>query len=149
MKHAWSKNLIWLLLAFYLLGGHAGAHGLAWCLGADGHGHLERSAAACASSAQKPSCGPADACARPALARASHHHSAPECRHQPVTEDQAAFVPGSQPLPDVYPTEGRSAWSPFWPRLAVAMRESRTPRPAPGLPPTQALAALRTIVLLN
>jgi hypothetical protein len=149
LKNLWAKKLIWLFLAFYLLSGHAGAHGLSWCLGADGHGHLERSPSACVASAPQTSCEDADACAQSVLAQSSHHHSTDECRHQPVTADQASFVQGVQPLQDVSPADATSDFLRSRLRLAAAIRDSGSFPVFPDLPRSQALIALASIVLLN
>ena len=138
-----------LLLAFYLLGSHAGAHGLAWCLGAEGHAHLEMSPSACDSSALQQPCGTAEACVASPLSHSplSPHHA--ECRHLPVSSLHAPIVQKTLKAHHYSPQDSTLAsLPPLW-RLQDAAGRNFFRPPASSLPPSQALAALRTVVLLN
>lgn len=138
-----------ILLAFYLLGSHAGAHGLAWCLGAEGHAHLERSSSGCDASVLQSPCGTADACVASAQAHSpfSPHHT--ECRHLPVSSLHAPLVQKTLKAHQYSPQNAPpAALPPLW-RLPIAADLNVFRSPASALPATQALAALRTVVLLN
>ena len=136
------------LLAFYLLGSHAGAHGLAWCLGAEGHAHLEMSPSACDSSALQQPCGTADACVAAALAHSPHAPHPAECRHLPVSSLHAPLVQKTLKAHQYSPQDSPpTALPPLW-RPQVAADRNYFPSPASSLPPSQALVALRTIALL-
>jgi hypothetical protein len=138
-----------ILLALYLLGTHAGAHGLAWCLGAEGHAHLEMSPTACDAKALQPPCGTAETCVSSAQPHSplSPHHA--ECQHLPVSSLHAPLVQKTLKAHQ-YSTQDSSptALPPLW-RPQVAADRNYFRSPALSLPPSQSLAALRTVVLLN
>lgn len=138
-----------ILLAFYLMGSHAGAHGLAWCIGAEGHAHLEMSTSACDSSALQPSCGTADACVASAQANSPHSPHPAECRHLPVNSLHAPLAQKTLKAHHNSSQDSTPASLPPLRRLQVAAGRSSFSSPTSSLLPSQTLAALRTVVLLN
>jgi hypothetical protein len=137
------------LLAFYLLGSHAGAHGLAWCLGAEGHAHLVKAAAACHTSTLHQPCGSANFCAASALAQPPLAPQQSECQHLPVNSLHAPLAQNILKADKLSPPDATPAGlPPLW-RQQVATRRTVVPSLAASLPPTQSLAALRSVVLLN
>jgi len=137
------------LLAFYLLGSHAGAHGLAWCLGAEGHAHLEMSPSVCDSSSLQQPCGTAEACVTSARAHSPLSPHPTECRHLPVSSLHAPLVQKTLKTHHYSPQEPTPASLPPHLRLHVAPGRDFFRSSSSALPPFQALAALRTVVLLN
>ncbi len=137
------KFAIGLLVVFYLLGGHASAHGLAWCLGADGHAHVETG-----DCATEPSPAVAGPCLDFFGVDPDGSHSGAECRHLPVA---APHAPGVAQAPRDAAGKTISVLPLPSSALQPATDLSRRPCSPPPveLPPTVAQVALRSIVLLN
>lgn len=137
------------LLVFYLLGSHAGAHGLAWCLGAGGHTHLERLPSSCDSGARLESCETADVCVVSTFGHPPHSSHQAECRHLPVSSLHSPLAQIVLKSGLGSPSDAPPAWLQPSLRLQTTVDLFAIHQLPKVPPPTQALAALRTVVLLN
>lgn len=148
MRQTSIKIIILLQVFLYLLGGHATAHGLAWCISANGHAHVA-TAAGCETEQHELSCSSAGFCISASNETGHAPHSGVECRHLPVTSPHATSVVSAQKveagsvvaiIPAVFdPTL----------RCLTAAVYQQTPFPASvELPRIVALVSLRTIVLV-
>lgn len=148
MKPSRLRILAQLLLVFYLLGGHAAAHGLSWCLEGN-HSHLEQETGQCASPEATSSCSEESMCVSAALVNPGDdgQERRTECRHLPTTSPhQSSFTQrldraNDYSAPSLAPTPVRVPLNLPAPNLALLRHATE------HLPPLQALTALRTIVL--
>lgn len=148
MRQSSTKIIILLQLFLYLLGGHATAHGLAWCISADGHAHVA-SAAGCVSEQDELACATAGYCVSAPDEIGSPAHAGTECRHLPVTSPHANSVASAQKVESGSIVAIAPAISPpaLRYRSAAVYRQTAFPA-AVELPRPLALVSLRTIVLL-
>ena len=151
MKPSRLRILAQLLLVFYLLGGHAAAHGLSWCLAEDDHSHLEQVSGQCVSPAVTSSCSEEASCDSVAFVNkgADSHEQRTECRHLPTTSPhQSSFTQridraNDNSVPSLDPSSGSTPL--YLPASVTTLAPLR--HATAHLPPLQALTALRTIVL--
>jgi hypothetical protein len=149
MKPSRLRYLTPLLLVCYLLGGHAAAHGLSWCLAADDHAHLEQVGGACADTDVKASCAAEATCAPVAFGVDPQEHGRQsDCHHLPVTSPHHSSAKQRLARADG-DTATTAIIAPTIPALPdVSVSASITARhQEEHLPPLQALVALSTIVL--
>ncbi len=138
MRQSSMKIIILLQVFFYLLGGNATAHGLVWCLSADGHAHVAISAD-CVTEAD----------IQGELSCAATAHTGVECRHFPITSAHASSVASAEKVASdkvvaIKPTDFDTTL-----RCLAASVYLQTPFPAfVELPRAVALVALRSIVLV-
>lgn len=142
------KLFILLQVALYLIGGHATAHGLAWCISSEGHAHVA-TAAGCASEPNELSCTTSGSCISSADEDVAESHSGSECRHLPVTSPHSSSFASAQRVSmgsavAILPTPS----FPILPGFAAADDRQGLLPVSPELPRPVALTALRTIVLL-
>jgi hypothetical protein len=138
MRQSSIKIIILLQVFLYLLGGHATAHGLAWCLSADGHAHVAISADCVPGlEGQKEfSCG-------------ATSHTGVECRHLPVTSPHATSVVSAQIVESAsVVTVITAVFDPTLRRLTAAVNLQIPFTTSVELPRNLALVALRAIVLI-
>lgn len=138
-----------LLLLLYLLGGHAAAHGLSWCLDADEGAHLELSLGPCGDRVVSSRAAVVGVCATEASGEACRAGSsgAAECRHLPLTTPHRNVFGQSQ-LPD----NGAAPLAPAATVFVTAVPDNPGVLPcsrlrAAQLPLSQTLTAQRYIVL--
>lgn len=148
MRQSSIKIIIFLQVFLYLLGGHATAHGLAWCLSTDGHTHVA-TAAGCMTGPNERSSAATDFCLSSEGEAGKAAHTGVECRHLPVTAPHAASVVSAQKVAAgsvvaIIP----AGFNPTL-RCLTAAVYLQTPLPVSvELPRTVALVSLRTIVLV-
>lgn len=148
MRQSSIKIVILLQVVLYLLGGHATAHGLAWCISADGHAHVA-TAAGCMTGKNELSCAAADFCLSPADEAGRAAHPGVECRHLPVTSPHATSGVSLQKaaagsVVAIIPAVFDSTW-----RWLTTTVYQQTPFPSSvELPRAVALVSLRTIILV-
>lgn len=148
MRQSSIKIIILLQVFLYLLGGHATAHGLAWCLSADGHAHVE-TAAGCLTGPDGRSSASVDFCLSAVDEASRAAHSGVECRHLPVTAPHASNNVSAQKVAAVSVAAIIPARFDPTLRCLTAAVYQQTPFPSfVKLPPNVALVSLRTIVLV-
>lgn len=148
MRQSSIKIIILLQVFLYLLGGHATAHGLAWCISADGHAHVA-TAAGCMTVQDERSCATADFCISTAAEAGRAAHTGVECRHLPVTSPHATSVVSAQKVAAGSVVAIITALFDPTLRCLTAADYLQTPFPASiELPRAVALVSLRTIVLV-
>lgn len=148
MRQSSIKVIILLQVFLYLLGGHATAHGLAWCIGTDGHAHVATSAG-CVTEQDELSCSAALFCASAPDETGSDVHSGVECRHLPVTYPHATSVAAAQKVESGSVIAIVSAvFDPALRCLPAAIYLQTPFLASVELPRPVALASLRTIVLV-
>ena len=142
------KIIILLQFFLYLFGGHATAHGLSWCISADGHAHVA-TAAGCATEQDERTCATAGFCVSASDETVRATHSGEECRHLPVTFPHATSVASAQKVESGSVLAIIPAGSDPTLRCLAAAVCLQTPFPVSvELPRTVALVSLRTIVLV-
>ncbi|MGK2944547.1 MAG: hypothetical protein ACSLFC_07390 [Desulfuromonadales bacterium] len=138
--------LICFVVSLYLFGGHAMAHGLSWCLGIEGHSHLEN-ATGCASDQVAPACVATPGCEELTTDHYPDPHHKAECRHLPVSNPQLSGKA-------VRKTAASSGMAIDQATLSVALHllfspfEQQAIPDVAKLPPLLAMTALRTTIIL-
>lgn len=148
MRRLTIKFFILFQVALYLTGGHATAHGLAWCISDEGRAHVA-TAAGCMTEQKELPCSTASFCIDSPSEAGAGSHSGTECRHLPVTSPHANGLSPSQRvesagiiaiIPPPFNAELQHFIAPL-PLLSPFSTAVELPRPV-------ALVSLRTIVLL-
>lgn len=148
MRQSSIKIIIFLQLALYLIGGHAAAHGLAWCISAEGHAHVA-TAAGCVTGEDDLSCTTAGSCLTPSEETATESCSDAECRHLPVTSPHSTGVASAHKVETGSVVAILPAVSAPTLRGFAAAIYQQSPFPVfVDLPRPVALVSLRTIVLV-
>ena len=135
--------LICFVVSLYIFGGHAMAHGLSWCLGIEGHSHLEN-ATGCASDQVVAASG----CEELTTDHSPDPHHKAECRHLPVSIPQLS----GKAVRKTAASSGTMAIDQA--SLSVALHLLFSPflqqaiPDATELPPLLAMTALRTTIIL-
>lgn len=148
MRQSSIKIIILLQVFLYLLGGHATAHGLAWCISADGHAHVA-TAAGCMTEQDERSCATADFFISTSGEVGRAAHSGVECRHLPVTSPHATSVVSAQKVETgsvvaLIP----AVFAPTLRCLTAAVYQQTPFLASVELPRIVALVSLRTIILV-
>ncbi|MDZ4183990.1 MAG: hypothetical protein U1D97_03295 [Desulfuromonadales bacterium] len=148
MRQSSIKIIIFLQVFLYLLGGHATAHGLAWCLSDDGHTHVA-TAAGCMTGPNERSCAATDFCLSSEGEAGKSSHTGVECRHLPVTAPHAASVASAQKFaPGSVVAIISAIFDPTLRCLTTTVYLQTLFPSSVELPRTVALVSLRTIVLV-
>ncbi len=139
--------LICFVVSLYLFSGHAMAHGLSWCLGIEGHSHLEN-ASGCADDQVAPACVAAPGSEELTADHYPDPNHKAECRHLPVSNSQlsgkavqkTAASSGTTAIDQaVLSVASHLLFSPF---LQQAIPD------VANLPPLVTMTALRTTIIL-
>ncbi|MDT8421993.1 MAG: hypothetical protein RQ754_16315 [Desulfuromonadales bacterium] len=139
--------LVCFVVSLYLLGGHAMTHGLTWCLGIEGHSHLENSTG-CATDQVATTCVVTSGCEELNGELSPDPHHKAECRHLPFSNShlsgkvvrKTAASPGTTAIDQTnLPVALPLLFCPF---LQQAIPD------AAELPPLLAMTALRTTIIL-
>jgi hypothetical protein len=139
--------LICFVVSLYLFSGHAMAHGLSWCLGIEGHSHLENSTG-CADDQVAPACVVTPGSEELTTDHSPDSHHKAECRHLPVSNAQLS----GKAVRTIAASSGSMAIDQA--SLSVALHLLFTPflqQAIPDvaeLPPLLAMTALRTTIIL-